>query len=109
MIRFIAATALAVCSISTIVRQLESKDSVFCTIRHGSAQTRPFPMVERTRRYVERLRETMREAVENGVSLLDSTEHTDFDDWKAVPLYESNQRANAAFVYREMEQAYFNE
>jgi glyoxylase-like metal-dependent hydrolase (beta-lactamase superfamily II) len=76
---------------------------------HGSPQTRPFPMVERTRRYVERLRETMREAVDNGVSLLDATEHTDFEDWKDVPLYESNQRANAAFVYREMEQAYFNE
>jgi len=76
---------------------------------HGSPQTRPFPMVESTRRYVERLRESMRGAVENGVSLLDATENTDFEDWKAVPLYESNQRANAAFVYREMEEAYFNE
>lgn len=85
------------------------EDATLMVPGHGSPQTRPFPMVERTRRYVERLRETMREAVENGVSLLDATEHTDFEDWKAVPLYESNQRANAAFVYREMEQAYFNE
>ena len=52
---------------------------------HGSPQTPPFPMVERTRRYVERLRETMREAVENGVSLLDAMEQTEFEDWKAVP------------------------
>jgi hypothetical protein len=85
------------------------EDATLMVPGHGSAQARPFPMVESTRRYVERLRETMRAAVENGVSLLDATENTDFEDWKAVPLYESNQRANAAFVYREMEQAYFNE
>jgi len=76
---------------------------------HGSAQTRPFPMVERTRRYVERMRETMREAVENGVSLLDATQQTDFEEWKTTRLYESNQPANAGFVYREMERAVFNE
>ena len=76
---------------------------------HGSPQTRPFPMVETTRSYVERMRKTMREAVENGVSLLDATDQSDFEDWKDVPLYESNQRANAGFVYREMEQAFFDE
>ena len=76
---------------------------------HGSPQTPPFPMVERTRSYVERMRETMRDAVENGVSLLDATQQTDFDDWKDTRLYEENQRANAGFVYREMEQAFFNE
>lgn len=76
---------------------------------HGSPQTRPFPMVEKTRSYVERMREAMREAVANGVSLLDATRQTDFDDWKETRLYESNQRANAGFVYREMEQAFFNE
>ena len=76
---------------------------------HGSPQARPFPMVEKTRGYVERMRETMREAVENGVSLLDATQQTDFDDWKDTRLYEENQRANAGFVYREMEQAFFNE
>jgi glyoxylase-like metal-dependent hydrolase (beta-lactamase superfamily II) len=76
---------------------------------HGSAQTRPFPMVERTRRYVERMREAMREAVADGVSLLDATQQTDFDDWQDTRLYEANQRANAGFVYREMEEAFFNE
>jgi glyoxylase-like metal-dependent hydrolase (beta-lactamase superfamily II) len=76
---------------------------------HGSPQTRPFPMVEKTRSYVERMREAMRDAVENGVSLLDATQQTDFDDWKDTRLYEENQRANASFVYREMEQAFFNE
>lgn len=76
---------------------------------HGSAQTPPFPMVAKTRDYVERLREAMRAAVENGVSLLDATEQTGFEDWKDSRLYESNQRANAGFVYREMEAAFFNE
>lgn len=76
---------------------------------HGSAQTRPFPMVDNTRRYVERMRETMRAAVENGVPLLDATEQTEFEDWRDTRLYESNQRANAGFVYREMEQVFFSE
>lgn len=76
---------------------------------HGSPQTPPFPMVEKTRSYVERMRETMQDAVENGVSLLDATQQSDFDDWKDTRLYEENQRANAGFVYREMEQAFFNE
>jgi len=76
---------------------------------HGSPQTRPFPMVEKTRRYVERMREAMREAVEDGVSLLDAVQQTEFEDWKDTRLYESNQRANAGFVYREMEQAFFSE
>ena len=76
---------------------------------HGSVQSPPFSMVARTHDYVERLREAMRRAVDNGVSLLDATEQVDFDDWKHARLYESNQRANANFVYREMEQAYFGE
>ena len=76
---------------------------------HGSPQTSPFPMVKQTRRYVERMRAAMLEAVENGVSLLDAVEQTDFEDWQDVPLYESNQRANAGFVYLEMERAFFNE
>jgi glyoxylase-like metal-dependent hydrolase (beta-lactamase superfamily II) len=75
---------------------------------HGSAQTRPFPMVAKTRDYVERMREAMRTAVANGVSLLDATQQTEFVDWKDTRLYESNQRANAGFVYREMEAAFFD-
>jgi hypothetical protein len=33
MIRFIAANALAVCSISTVVRRLETIRSIYCTMR----------------------------------------------------------------------------
>jgi glyoxylase-like metal-dependent hydrolase (beta-lactamase superfamily II) len=84
-------------------------DVVLMVPGHGSPQTSPFPMVEKTRHYVERMRAAMRRAVEEGVSLLDAVEQTDFEDWKDVPLYESNQRANANFVYREMEQSFFNE
>jgi glyoxylase-like metal-dependent hydrolase (beta-lactamase superfamily II) len=74
---------------------------------HGSVQRPPFPMVEKTHRYVERLRETMREAVENDISLMDAVEQAGFSDWRNTRLYESNQRANANFVYREMEQEFF--
>jgi glyoxylase-like metal-dependent hydrolase (beta-lactamase superfamily II) len=74
---------------------------------HGSAERPPFPMVEKTHRYVERLRESMREAVENDIPLLDAVDQADFPDWGDTRLYESNQRANANFIYREMEQQYF--
>lgn len=75
---------------------------------HGSAQTPPFPMVAKTRDYVSRLRHAMQQAVENGVSMLDAVQAVEFEDWQNVPLYEMNQRANANFVYREMEKAYFD-
>ncbi len=74
---------------------------------HGSAQTQPFPMLAKTHEYVTRMRSVMQQAVENGVTMLDAVQNTEFDDWKDVPLYEENQRANANFVYREMEKAYF--
>jgi len=74
---------------------------------HGSAQRPPFPMVEKTHRYVERLRESMRAAVENDIPLLDAVDQADFPDWRDTRLYESNQRANANFIYREMEQQFF--
>jgi hypothetical protein len=74
---------------------------------HGSAQTPPFAMVGKTHDYVKRMREAMRRAVDDGVSLLDATQQVEFEDWKDTRLYESNQRANAGFVYREMEQEYF--
>jgi glyoxylase-like metal-dependent hydrolase (beta-lactamase superfamily II) len=74
---------------------------------HGSAQRPPFPMVEKTHRYVERLREAMRAAVENDIPLMDAVDQADFPDWRDTRLYESNQRANANFIYREMEQQFF--
>jgi glyoxylase-like metal-dependent hydrolase (beta-lactamase superfamily II) len=74
---------------------------------HGSAQTSPFAMVSKTRDYVTRMRNAMRQAVEEGVGMLDAVQSAEFDDWREVPLYEMNQKANANFVYREMEEAYF--
>ena len=76
---------------------------------HGSAQTAPFPMVEKTRNYVSRMRNEMHQAVDDGVSMLDAVEAVEFEDWQNVPLYENNQRTNANFVYREMEKAYFDD
>jgi hypothetical protein len=55
------------------------------------------------------MRESVREAVENGASLLDAVQQTEFVDWKEVRLHETNQRASAGFVNREMEQALFRE
>jgi glyoxylase-like metal-dependent hydrolase (beta-lactamase superfamily II) len=75
---------------------------------HGGPQSQPFPMVEKTRNYVEKLRREMLQAVENGVSLYDAVQNTEFAQWKDTRLYEENHRANANFVYREMEQEYFD-
>jgi glyoxylase-like metal-dependent hydrolase (beta-lactamase superfamily II) len=74
---------------------------------HGSAQTKPFPMVEKTRSYMARLRRVMAREIEAGVDLQDAVSKADFADWKAVRLYDLNQRANANFVYREMEEVVF--
>ena len=74
---------------------------------HGSAQRPPFPMIEKTNDYVTRMRDAMQQAVEDDVSMFDATQAVEFKDWQQVPLYEMNQRANANFVYREMEKAYF--
>jgi hypothetical protein len=45
--------------------------------------------------------------VENDIPLMDAVDQAEFEDWRDTRLYESNQRANANFIYREMEQEYF--
>ncbi|MDZ7662643.1 MBL fold metallo-hydrolase [Thiohalophilus sp.] len=74
---------------------------------HGGPQTEPFPMVNKTRDYVQRLRREMREAVEQGVSLQDAVNNSHFDDWEGTRLYEENHRANVNYIYREMEREFF--
>ena len=75
---------------------------------HGSAQTAPFPMVTKTHDYVTRMRNAMQEAVEDDISMFDAVQGVEFDDWQNVRLNELNQKANANFVYREMEKSYFD-
>ncbi len=74
---------------------------------HGSAQTQPFPMVDRTRSYVSRLREVMARAIEDGLGMLEAIDQADFPDWHETRLYNENHRRNAHFVYQEMEQELF--
>ena len=74
---------------------------------HGSAQTAPFPMLEKTRAYIERLRNIMAQAIEDDVELQDAVEQARFEDWKDTRLYGANQPANASFIYRELEEELF--
>lgn len=74
---------------------------------HGSAQTPPFPMVARTRSYVQRLRDEMGHAVEEGIGLAQAVRQSDFPEWHDTRLYEENHKKNANFVYREMEYELF--
>lgn len=71
---------------------------------HGSAQTPPFPMVDKTYHYVKRLRDEMRAAVESGQDLAEAVRLSDFTDWHDTPLYHGNHKKNANFIYLEMEQ-----
>ncbi|MFZ5659475.1 MAG: MBL fold metallo-hydrolase [Pseudomonadota bacterium] len=71
---------------------------------HGQAQEPPFPMLERTYSYVQRLRDKMRKAVEAGMTLEEAVGQCDFPDWQKVRLYEENHKKNCNFVYQEMEQ-----
>lgn len=74
---------------------------------HGSAQRAPFSMVTRTRNYIERLRAEMGHAVEEGIGLQQAVDESDFSDWRNTRLYDLNHRANANFIYREMEEELF--
>ena len=78
-------------------------DAILMVPGHGSAQTRPFSMVDKTRSYMQRLRKEMGEAVEEGIELKQAVDSSDFPDWHDSRLYELNHRSNANFVYREME------
>jgi len=82
-------------------------DTVLMIPGHGSAQTRPFPMIEKTYSYVKRLREEMAAAVEAGDDLASAVQKSDFKDWHDVPLYHENHKKNANFIYLEMEKASF--
>ena len=74
---------------------------------HGSAQTANFPMVSKTRDYMQRLRDSMANAINNDVELQDAMDNTEFSDWANIPLYKLNHKKNIDFVYREMEQELF--
>lgn len=74
---------------------------------HGSTQTSPFPMVSKTRSYMQKLREKMAEAVENDMELQAAVDNTPFPEWQDANMYELNHKKNVDFVYREMEEALF--
>ncbi len=74
---------------------------------HGSVQTAPFPMVSKTQAYMQRLRDSVSEAIENDRELQETINTLQFDDWKNVHLYDLNQKKNIDFVYRELEEELF--
>lgn len=74
---------------------------------HGSVQTPPFAMVSKTQSYMQRLRDKVSNAIENDIELQETINTTEFEDWKAIPLYKLNQKKNVDFVYRELEEELF--
>jgi hypothetical protein len=73
---------------------------------HGVVQEGPpFPMREKTVSYVTRLRDMMKEAVQNMTPLsvaVDKAEDA-FPKWEDTALFGENHRKNANFMYTEME------
>lgn len=84
-------------------------DTLLMIPGHGSAQTPPFLMIEKTHDYVQRLRDEMRVAVEAGQDLATAVRLSDFEGWHDIPLYHENHKKNANFIYLEMEQEAFFE
>lgn len=74
---------------------------------HGSTQTSPFPMVSKTRSYMQKLRKQMTAAVENDIELQEAVDNSPFPEWQDANMYELNHKKNVDFVYREMEEALF--
>lgn len=86
----------------------ENLDTRLLVPGHGVVQEGPpFPMREKTVSYVRRLRDMMKEAVNNMTPLAAAVDKAaeSFPEWKDTALYGENHRKNANFVYREMEQA----
>lgn len=79
------------------------KDAKFMIPGHGSVQTAPFPMVTKTRDYMQRLRKDMAKAVDEGVDLQTAMDSTPYPDWQKVNMYDLNHKKNLDFVYREVE------
>lgn len=74
---------------------------------HGVAQEGPpFPMREKTVSYVTRLRDMMKDAVENMVPLSEAVNKAEesFPEWEDTALFGENHRKNANFIYTQMEQ-----
>ncbi|MEZ5448954.1 MAG: MBL fold metallo-hydrolase [Thiolinea sp.] len=78
-------------------------DARFMVPGHGSVQTPPFPMVTRTRDYMQRLRKDMTAAIETSSGLQAAIDNTHYPDWENVRLYELNHKKNIDFIYRELE------
>lgn len=79
------------------------KDARFMVPGHGSVQTAPFPMVTRTRDYMQRLRNDMAKAIAEDADLQTAVDNSEFEDWQDVNMYRLNHKKNIDFVYREME------
>lgn len=79
------------------------KDAKFMIPGHGSVQSPPFPMVTKTRDYMQRLRKDMAKAVDDGTDLQTAVDSSRYEDWSKVRLYELNHKKNVDFVYREVE------
>ena len=76
---------------------------------HGNPQTRPFCIVENTRRYVESLREAMQALVENEMSLLDATEQTEFETGRTHGCMILTSAPTPALSIARWKRRFFNE
>ena len=74
---------------------------------HGPAATDPNLALAETRDYLQYLRETMGQAVEDMQDFADAYEQTDWTRYRDKPAFEGANRRNAYGVYLSMERASF--
>lgn len=70
---------------------------------HGSAQSTPFPMISKTREYMQQVRQKVTDAINEDKELQEAVDSIEFGDWKQTNLYGLNHKKNVDFVYRELE------
>ncbi len=70
---------------------------------HGSVQSAPFPMVSKTREYMQQVRQDVTNAINDDTELQEAVDSIEFEDWKQTHLYRLNHKKNVDFVYRELE------
>lgn len=76
---------------------------------HGPAAKKPNQAIRATRRYLEKIRSVMSEAVINMNDFAETYDNTDWSEFKDLPAFEAANRRNAYQVFLSMEEELLNQ
>jgi glyoxylase-like metal-dependent hydrolase (beta-lactamase superfamily II) len=75
---------------------------------HGTPSTEADKAIAFTRDYIDYVRQTMQEAVENWVEFDTAYDQADWSRYQDMPAFKSNNRGNAYRIYLELESGQFH-